>query len=164
MSIAYLSLGSNLGNREEYIKNAITEIDRQIGKITKVSSLYETEPWGFNSENKFINVAVEVETELSITNLLEIVHKIEYEAGRVRDVNATGYVDRVIDIDILLFDNIIYDNPQITLPHPKMHLREFVIEPLVEIAPNVIHPILNISIKDISNRLIKQKTKIDEES
>lgn len=164
MSIAYLSLGSNLGNREEYIKNAITEIDRQIGKITKVSSLYETEPWGFNSENKFINVAVEVETELSITNLSEIVHKIENEAGRVRDINAIGYIDRVIDIDILLFDNIISDSLQITLPHPKMHLREFVIEPLVEIAPNVIHPILNISIKDISNRLIKQKTKIDEES
>lgn len=155
MSIAYLSLGSNLGNREEYIKNAITEIGRQAGKITKVSSLYETEPWGFKTENKFINVAVEVETKLSITNLSEIVHKIEYEAGRVRDVNATGYVDRVIDIDILLYDDIISDNPQITLPHPKMHLREFVIEPLVEIAPNVIHPILNISIKDISNRLIK---------
>ncbi|MBP3353645.1 MAG: 2-amino-4-hydroxy-6-hydroxymethyldihydropteridine diphosphokinase [Bacteroidales bacterium] len=155
MSIAYLSLGSNLGNREEYIKNAITEIGRQAGKITKVSSLYETEPWGFKTENKFINVAVEVETKLSITNLSEIVHKIEYEAGRVRDVNATGYVDRVIDIDILLYDDIISDNPQITLPHPKMHLREFVIEPLVEIAPDVIHPILNISIKDISNRLIK---------
>lgn len=157
MSVAYLSLGSNLGNREEYIKNAIAEIDRQVGKITKISSLYETEPWGFNSENKFINVAVEVKTELSITNLSEIIHKIENEAGRVRDVNVAGYIDRVIDIDILLFDNIISDNPQITLPHPKMHLREFVIEPLVEIAPDVIHPILNISIKDISNSLIKQK-------
>ncbi len=157
MSVAYLSLGSNLGNREEYIKNAIAEIDRQVGKITKLSSLYETEPWGFNSENKFINVAVEVKTELSITNLSEIIHKIENEAGRVRDVNVAGYIDRVIDIDILLFDNIISDNPQITLPHPKMHLREFVIEPLVEIAPDVIHPILNISIKDISNSLIKQK-------
>ena len=129
----------------------------QVGKITKISSLYETEPWGFNSENKFINVAVEVKTELSITNLSEIIHKIENEAGRVRDVNVAGYIDRVIDIDILLFDNIISDNPQITLPHPKMHLREFVIEPLVEIAPDVIHPILNISIKDISNSLIKQK-------
>lgn len=157
MSVAYLSLGSNLGNREEYIKNAIAEIDRQVGKITKLSSLYETEPWGFNSENKFINVAVEVKTELSITNLSEIIHKIENEAGRVRDVNVAGYIDRVIDIDILLFDNIISDNPQITLPHPKMHLREFVIEPLAEIAPDVIHPILNISIKDISNSLIKQK-------
>lgn len=157
MSVAYLSLGSNLGNREEYIKNAIVEIDRQVGKITKLSSLYETEPWGFNSENKFINVAVEVKTELSITNLSEIIHKIENEAGRVRDVNVAGYIDRVIDIDILLFDNIISDNPQITLPHPKMHLREFVIEPLVEIAPDVIHPILNITIKDISNSLIKQK-------
>ncbi|MBE6299251.1 MAG: 2-amino-4-hydroxy-6-hydroxymethyldihydropteridine diphosphokinase [Bacteroidales bacterium] len=149
MSIVYLSLGSNLGDRNHFIDCAICEIDKRIGEVTKVSNRYETEPWGFISENKFINVAVEVKTKLSASETSVIIHKIEDELGRKRDINSNGYEDRVIDIDILMFDNIISNNESLTLPHPKMHLREFVIAPLREIAPEIIHPVLGIAIKDI---------------
>ena len=153
MSTVYLSLGSNLGNREEIIKSSINLINEQIGEVTKVSDIYETEPWGFTSANKFINVAIEITTQLSPNEVSDIVHQIEFDLGRRRNPNANGYEDRVIDIDILLFDNIISDDKHLTLPHPKMHLREFVILPLCEIAPNLIHPVLGITIKDIKNNI-----------
>ncbi|MBR4118957.1 MAG: 2-amino-4-hydroxy-6-hydroxymethyldihydropteridine diphosphokinase [Bacteroidales bacterium] len=149
MSVVYLSLGSNLGDREHFIDCAICEIDKRIGEVTNISSKYETEPWGFISKNKFINVAVEVKTQLSASEVSVIVHKIEDELGRKRDINSTGYEDRVIDIDILLFDDIISNDELLTLPHPKMHLREFVIVPLREIAPEIIHPVLGMAIKNI---------------
>lgn len=153
MSTVYLSLGSNLGNREEIIKSSINLINEQIGEVTKVSDIYETEPWGFTSANKFINVAIEITTQLSPNEVSDIVHRIEFDLGRRRNPNANSYEDRVIDIDILLFDNIISDDKYLTLPHPKMHLREFVILPLCEIAPNLIHPVLGITIKDIKNNI-----------
>ena len=149
MSIVYLSLGSNLGDRNHFIDCAICEIDKRIGEVTKVSNRYETEPWGFISKNKFINVAVEVKTLLPASEVSDIAHKIEEELGRTRGINSTGYEDRVIDIDLLMFDNIISNNESLTLPHPKMHLREFVLIPLREIAPEIIHPVLGIAIKDI---------------
>lgn len=153
MSIVYLSLGSNMGNREEILEVAIKEIDKRIGKISKSSSKYETEPWGFTSPNKFINMAIEVETQLSPTLVSEIAHSIEDDLGRIRNKDIEGYEDRVIDIDILMIDNIISNDKGLTLPHPKMHLREFVILPLCEIAPNLIHPVLGITIKDIKNNI-----------
>ena len=122
MSVVYLSLGSNMGDREGILGLAIEEIGKRIGNVTKVSNKYETEPWGFISENKFLNMALEVKTELSPYEISERVHKIEDDLGR-------------------------------TLPHPKMHLREFVIFPLCEIAPNAIHPLLRSSIEDIKNNL-----------
>ena len=153
MSVVYLSLGSNMGDRENILELSIKEIGKRIGTITKVSSKYETEPWGFVSANKFINMAVEVETELSSQEVSDRVHQIEDDLGRTRNSNATGYEDRVIDIDILMIDDIVSDNSVLTLPHPKMHLREFVIFPLCEIAPNAIHPILKNSIEDIKNNM-----------
>ncbi len=149
MSVVYLSLGSNLGDRDNFIDCAICEIDKRIGEVTKVSNRYETEPWGFISENKFINVAVEVKTLLPASEVSDIAHKIEEELGRTRDINSTGYEDRVIDIDILMFDDVVSNDNTLTLPHPKMHLREFVLIPLREIAPEIIHPVLGIAIKDI---------------
>lgn len=153
MSVVYLSLGSNMGDREKILELSIKEIGKRIGTITKVSSKYETEPWGFVSANKFINMAVEVTTELSPQEVSDRVHQIEDDLGRTRNSNATGYEDRVIDIDILMIDDIVSDNSVLTLPHPKMHLREFVIFPLCEIAPNAIHPLLRSSIEDIKNNL-----------
>ncbi|MBR5323734.1 MAG: 2-amino-4-hydroxy-6-hydroxymethyldihydropteridine diphosphokinase [Muribaculaceae bacterium] len=155
MSVVYLSLGSNMGNRENVLALSIEEIGKRIGTVTKVSSKHETEPWGFISTNKFINMAIEVDTELSSQEVSERVHKIEDDLGRTRSNNAAGYEDRVIDIDILMIDNIISDESDLTLPHPKMHLREFVIFPLCEIAPNIIHPILGCSIKDIKTDMTK---------
>lgn len=153
MSVVYLSLGSNMGEREKILELSIKEIGKRIGTITKVSSKYETEPWGFVSANKFINMAVEVTTKLSPQEVSDRVHQIEDDLGRTRNSNATGYEDRVIDIDILMIDDIVSDNSVLTLPHPKMHLREFVIFPLCEIAPNAIHPLLRSSIEDIKNNL-----------
>lgn len=153
MSVVYLSLGSNMGERESILELSIKEIGKRIGTITKVSSKYETEPWGFVSANKFINMAVEVTSELSPQEVSDRVHQIEDDLGRTRNSNATGYEDRVIDIDILMIDDIVSDNSVLTLPHPKMHLREFVIFPLCEIAPNAIHPLLRSSIEDIKNNL-----------
>lgn len=149
MSIVYLSLGSNLGEREKFIKLAISEIGERIGRVTKISKNYETEPWGFNSTNRFINVAIEVNTQLSPQDVSYFVHKIEEDLGRVRSSKA-GYEDRVIDIDILIYDDFVFESETLTLPHPKMHLREFVIDPLCEIAPNLLHPVMGITIKDIS--------------
>ena len=149
MSVVYLSLGSNLGDRDNFIDCAICEIDKRIGEVTKVSNRYETEPWGFISENKFINVAVEVKTLLPASEVSDIAHKIEEELGRTRGITSTGYEDRVIDIDILMFDDVVSNDNTLTLPHPKMHLREFVLIPLREIAPEIIHPVLGIAIKDI---------------
>ena len=153
MSVVYLSLGSNMGDRERLLELSIEEIGKRIGSVTKVSSKYETEPWGFISANKFINMAVEVNTELSSKEVSEMVHKIEDDLGRTRSNNATGYEDRVIDIDILMIDNIISKESDLTLPHPKMHLREFVIFPLCEIAPEIIHPVLGCSIEDIKTSM-----------
>lgn len=153
MSVVYLSLGSNMGDRECVLALSIDEIGKRIGTVTKVSSKYETEPWGFISANKFINMAIEVDTELSPREVSERVHKIEDDLGRTRSNNATGYEDRVIDIDILMIDNIISEESELTLPHPKMHLREFVIFPLSEIAPDIIHPILGCSIEDIKTEM-----------
>lgn len=155
MSIVYLSLGSNLGEREKFIKLAISEIGERIGRVTKISKNYETEPWGFNSTNRFINVAIEVNTQLSPQDVSYFVHKIEEDLGRVRSSKA-GYEDRVIDIDILIYDDFVFESETLTLPHPKMHLREFVIDPLCEIAPNLLHPVMGITIKDISMTLKKQ--------
>ena len=153
MSVVYLSLGSNMGNREGILELAIEEIGKRIGSVTKVSSKYETEPWGFISENKFLNMAVEVKTELSPYETSERVHKIEEDLGRTRTNNATGYEDRVIDIDILMIDNIISEEKDLTLPHPKMHLREFVIFPLSEIAPDIVHPISGVSIEELKTNM-----------
>ncbi|MBR5532580.1 MAG: 2-amino-4-hydroxy-6-hydroxymethyldihydropteridine diphosphokinase [Bacteroidales bacterium] len=158
MSIVYLSLGSNMGNREEILEVAIKEIDKRIGKISKSSSKYETEPWGFTSPNKFINMAIEVETQLSPTLVSEIAHSIEDDLGRIRNKGIEGYEDRVIDIDILMIDNIISNDKGLTLPHPKMHLREFVILPLCEIAPKTIHPLLQKTIEEIKNNITTQNS------
>ena len=147
-----------MGNREEILEVAIKEIDKRIGKISKSSSKYETEPWGFTSPNKFINMAIEVETQLSPTLVSEIAHSIEDDLGRIRNKDIEGYEDRVIDIDILMIDNIISNDKGLTLPHPKMHLREFVILPLCEIAPKTLHPLLQKTIEEIKNNITTQNS------
>jgi 2-amino-4-hydroxy-6-hydroxymethyldihydropteridine diphosphokinase len=157
MSVVYLSLGSNKGDRESILELSIKEINERIGKITKLSRKYETEPWGFISDNKFLNMAIEVQASLSPSEISNRVHQIEYDLGRRRDPHSTGYQDRVIDIDILMIDNIVSDEECLTLPHPRMHLREFVLQPLCEIAPDVVHPTLGVAIKDIKIKNIYER-------
>ena len=134
----YLGLGSNLGDREEHIRKAIALIGESIGLVIRQSSLIETEPWGFDSENRFLNGVILVETALTPRQLLRATQKIERELGKTkvhatRRKNASIYKDRPIDIDILLYDDLTVDEPDLKIPHPLMQQRDFVMIPLKEI-------------------------------
>lgn len=112
----------------------------RVGDVLALSGFYETEPWGFQSDNTFLNAALQLETSLSPLELLKATQQIELEMGRTQKSNG-AYHDRIIDIDILLYDDLILQTPELTLPHPLMHERQFVMEPLAEIARDVIHPV-----------------------
>ena len=135
----YLSLGSNLGNRKQLLLDAIEKINKKVGNIVRQSSFYETKPWGFESENLFLNAAVKVTTKLSPTELLEVTQQIEREMGRRKkttlnsQLSTPNYSDRPIDIDILLYDDLHVDLPELKIPHPLMQERDFVLVPLREI-------------------------------
>ena len=140
MAIAYLALGTNIGNKRRNMITAAALLAERVGDVLALSGFYETEPWGFQSDNTFLNAALQLETGLPPLELLKATQEIELEMGRTQKSNG-AYHDRIIDIDILLYDDLILQTPELTLPHPLMHERQFVMEPLVEIAPNVIHPV-----------------------
>ena len=143
----YLGLGTNLGNKKNNIESALMRIEKQIGDIFSSSAFYVSEPFGFESGNLFINCAIGVRTTYAPLDLLYKTQLIEEQMGRIHNTDLDGYSDRVIDIDILLYDNlIINDEPNLIIPHSKMHERDFVLKPLSEIAPHVIHPVLNKTI------------------
>ena len=133
MHKVYLGLGSNLGNRKENLAYAIRLIGERVGKVLRVSSFIETEPWGFESENTFVNAVILCETDLTPRQLLGSTQKIEREMGRQKKSTDGGYSDRCIDIDILLYDNLRVDEPDLQIPHPLMLKRDFVMIPLREI-------------------------------
>ena len=133
MHTVYLSLGSNLGDKEQNLASAVSEIVRRIGDITAQSAFLETEPWGFDSENTFLNAAICVETELSPYELLHTTQQIERDLGRKQKSEKGQYHDRIIDIDILLYDDLHLQTPELTIPHPLMQQRDFVLIPLTEI-------------------------------
>ena len=133
----YLGLGSNIGNRKRMIAQAIENINKQVGVVVRQSALYETKPWGFESPNDFINAAICCETELAPRALMRKLQSIEQQMGRVGKTIGEQYQDRVIDIDILLYDDIKVNEPDLKIPHPYMREREFVMIPLKEIFPNV---------------------------
>ena len=129
----YLGLGSNLGDKEENIRKAIELIGLRVGLVARQSSLISTEPWGFESDNQFVNAAVLCLTELSPREVLRATQKIEREMGRSNKSVGGNYSDRIIDIDILLYDELRVDEPDLQIPHPLMLKREFVMIPLREI-------------------------------
>ncbi|WP_289065611.1 2-amino-4-hydroxy-6-hydroxymethyldihydropteridine diphosphokinase [Prevotella pectinovora] len=131
--IAYLSLGTNLGDKRKNITEAIKNIGELVGDVVRQSALYETEPWGFRSDNRFVNAAVCVDTQLSPRRLLEVTQRIEREMGRTLKSDGGEYHDRIIDIDILLYGDLHIDEPDLKIPHPLMHERDFVMTPLNEI-------------------------------
>lgn len=133
MHTVYLALGTNLGDRRETIREAVKRIGKDVGTVERQSSLLETKPWGFVSANDFINAAVRVSTSLSPRRVLETTQHIEREMGRTRKSTDRQYHDRIIDIDILLYDDIEIDEPDLHIPHPLMHERDFVMRPLQEI-------------------------------
>ena len=133
MHKVYFSLGSNLGHKEENIRKAIELIGLRVGLVVRQSSLISTEPWGFQSDNQFINAAVLCHTELSPREVLRATQKIEREMGRSHKSVGGHYSDRIIDIDILLYDELRVDEPDLQIPHPLMLKRDFVMIPLREI-------------------------------
>jgi 2-amino-4-hydroxy-6-hydroxymethyldihydropteridine diphosphokinase len=147
MKLIYLSLGSNLGRREQYMDKALEQIQSRIGGIEHVSRYYESEPWGFSSENRFCNCCLALRTSIAPLALLDLLLEIEQAMGRLRE--GVGYSDRVIDIDILFYGDSQLDNPRLTLPHPSMGDRRFVLAPLAEIAPLLIHPVYGLSITEM---------------
>lgn len=148
MALVYLSLGSNLGNPADNLKLAVQKLAFDAGEVLKISSFYETEPWGFSSENRFVNAVLLLETSLSPLQLLAVTQEIELKLGRT-EKTTTEYHDRLIDIDILLYDQLLIDLPQLKIPHPLMTERDFVTRPLLEIAPEIVHPVSQIKIKDM---------------
>lgn len=152
MAIVYVSLGTNLGDRHNNMLTAVALLAERVGKILALSALYETEPWGFDSNNSFLNAALVMETDCEPMELLTITQRIEQEMGRTEKSNGV-YHDRLIDIDLLMYNDLVLNSPLLTLPHPLMHEREFVLKPLVEIASGVVHPVLNETISQLYDRL-----------
>lgn len=133
MHTAYLSLGTNLGDKEKNLLSAISEIERRIGPIRTQSAFLATEPWGFESENTFLNAAVCVETRLAPLDLLHVTQQIERDLGRTHKSVGGQYHDRIIDIDILLYDDLHLATKELTIPHLHMYERDFVLIPLQQI-------------------------------
>ncbi|HUC30175.1 MAG TPA: 2-amino-4-hydroxy-6-hydroxymethyldihydropteridine diphosphokinase [Candidatus Acidoferrum sp.] len=147
--VAHLSLGSNIGDRGGNLRGAITRLGT-LGRILSVSSFYETEPVEFTDQPWFLNCAVALETSLPPQQLMETALQVEREMGRER-VQKKG--PRIIDIDILLFADLEIKTRELTIPHPAMHLRRFVLEPLAEIAPELRHPVLKKTIRELLEEL-----------
>lgn len=144
----YLLLGSNRGDRFRMLMQATARIEKNTGKIISSSSVYETAPWGFDDETYFLNQVHCLQTLLSPFDLMAALLRIETSIGRKRHGN--NYSSRLIDIDILFYDDHIVDHEHLTIPHPRLHQRRFVLTPLVEIAPDFIHPVLGVSIRDLT--------------
>ena len=151
MANLYLGLGSNLGDKKKNITSATMIIASLLGDVRLLSSLYETEPWGFDSENGFVNAVIMVETSIDPCKCLEMVKAIEREMGRSYK-KSEGYEDRIIDIDILLYDDLIISLPNLSIPHPLIPQRDFVLLPMAEIAPQLIHPIEKCSFEELLKR------------
>jgi 2-amino-4-hydroxy-6-hydroxymethyldihydropteridine diphosphokinase len=145
----YLGLGTNQGNKEENIRGAIEELSHLLGTPTAVATIIETEPWGFQSDNSFLNTVVAFKSTLAPEEILKATQEIERRLGRTKKSIDGHYSDRPIDIDILLYGSRVIESPQLTIPHPLLHKRLFVLQPLAQIAPGFIHPILGKSIAQL---------------
>jgi 2-amino-4-hydroxy-6-hydroxymethyldihydropteridine diphosphokinase len=150
MNKSYLLLGTNLGNRLANLQLAKTLINEKAGEIVKVSSVYESEPWGYHDANSYYNQAVCISTNLNPRDLLSIVLSIESEMGRTR--SGIGYDARIIDIDILFYESVVMNNPTLKIPHPRLQDRMFVLKPLSEIAEKLVHPVLKVNIQQLTEQ------------
>ena len=157
MNTAYLLLGSNLQDREKMIQQAIVAISGRIGPVTRSSSIYQSEPWGFEAENSFLNQVILIETVLSPEELLDEILGIEKELGRERILlKQDGYESRLIDIDILFYNNEIIRGDRLNIPHPHISQRMFTLIPLCELNGGFIHPLLNKSMEVLKSECTDQ--------
>lgn len=145
---AFIALGSNLGDRRGNIERALEELrDSRMVEVIKVSKLYETDPVGGPPQDKFLDAAAEIRTLLTPHALLALLKDVEKKLGRTP--TEVRWAPREIDLDILLYGSLVMDKPDLVIPHPQLHLRRFMIEPLSEIAPEVVHPILKKTVAEI---------------
>jgi 2-amino-4-hydroxy-6-hydroxymethyldihydropteridine diphosphokinase len=147
MKIIFLGIGTNLGNREKNLEQAVARIGQSIGEVIRSSSIYQTAPWGFQSEEEFLNMVVMIETNLAPVMLLEKILAIESLMGRVR--GPEHFSSRLIDIDILLYEDLIIVEENLKIPHPLLQERRFVLVPLCEIAAELLHPVLKKTFEEL---------------
>ena len=153
MSRVFLSLGSNLGDKLSNIQQAVSCLSMcEHIKIVKTSSFYETEPWGNKNQEWFVNAALALDTDFSCEELLEFCQNIEVQLGRVRRENEK-WAQRAIDIDILMYDDKIINKPNLSVPHPLIHLRAFVLVPMLEVKSDLVHPVFNKTISELYDEL-----------
>ena len=146
----YLLIGGNIGDRFFYLEKASQLIGCKIGRVLRSSSIYESEPWGFDDEQQFLNMAVEVESDLQPATVLSKIHEIEAELGRVR--SGEGYCSRTIDIDILFYGRWIIIQKDLVVPHKHLPARRFALAPMHELVPEMKHPILGITMETLLNK------------
>jgi 2-amino-4-hydroxy-6-hydroxymethyldihydropteridine diphosphokinase len=146
MPYAFIGIGSNTGDKEENCREAIDKLGKSCGNIKKISSLHITEPWGLRDQPSFVNMAVSIETDLDPENLLRALKSIETGMGREE---AIKWGPRCIDLDILVYDDLVMKTDSLTIPHPMLHRRKFALAPLEEIAPGMVHPVKRKTIRDL---------------
>jgi 2-amino-4-hydroxy-6-hydroxymethyldihydropteridine diphosphokinase len=159
MAVAYIGIGSNLGNREENCKMAIHLLEKNGLAVKKQSSFFETQPWGVKDQPMFINMAIETETALLPYNLLRVLKGIEKDMGRKK---TRRWGPRVIDLDILMYDDLILKHDDLVIPHQHLHVREFALGPLCEIAPERIHPEIKKTMRELLGFLLQNPRSFSE--
>jgi len=153
--ISYLILGGNAGDRMDYLRRAVDMLRIEVDRVVALSAVYESEPWGFEDPCLFLNQVAVVETNLAPLSLLECIQRIELTLGRLRSHD--GYHARTMDIDILLYGNQIINVPGLVIPHPRMAERMFVLHPIVELAPNLEHPVLHCTMEQLREKCMDKK-------
>ena len=141
-------LGGNIGNRVDYLCRSVDLLRRETGKVLGMSAIYESEPWGFEHSDWFLNRAVVLKTNLSPHELLKSIQRIEQAMGRIRLGNT--YQARTMDIDILFYGDLVIETPELSIPHPRIAGRMFVLKPMAELAPDLMHPVLHRTMRDLA--------------
>lgn len=152
MECCYILFGSNMGDKEALFAQACLLINNRCGRVVEVSSAYESEPWGFEAKEWFLNRLIVVETELEPEEMMRQLLDIEAELGRVRHPEAEGYASRTADLDILYYGSRIVLTDSLTIPHPRLHQRRFALLPLCELAPQLVHPAFNLTQTELLKR------------